>query len=137
MFGKQLFKDKYNKMTGYTQPTLWCNELNAGNLEPLLECYSNDAILFATFKAEPITTPQGIRDYFTAFLAREEAGVKFDESTTIQHDISENVYSCNGLYEFFYCENEELIRHAARFTFIVEVDHKHLIRHHHSSIIPT
>ena len=63
-------------MNDYLQPDLWSKELNAGNLEPLLQCYAEDAILFATFQAEPITTPEGIRDYFTGFLARASAGVR-------------------------------------------------------------
>ena len=45
-------------MSNYIQPKLWSNELNAGNLEPLLECYAEDAILFATFQTEPLDTPR-------------------------------------------------------------------------------
>ena len=41
-------------MSNYMQPKLWSNELNAGNLEPLLKCYAEDAILFATFQTEPL-----------------------------------------------------------------------------------
>ena len=39
-------------MNDYQQPNLWSHELNAGKLEPLLQCYAEDAILFATFQAE-------------------------------------------------------------------------------------
>ena len=76
-------------MSNYIQPKLWSNELNAGNLEPLLECYTEDAILFATFQTEPLVTPRGIRDYFTGFLSRENAGVRFDESTISNHSPSD------------------------------------------------
>jgi hypothetical protein len=123
--------------TSFLQPNLWSNELNAGNLEPLLECYAEDAILFATFHASPITTPAGIRDYFVGFLARDGAGVKFNEATIKHYAVSENAYFSTGLYEFFYRESGEVIRHPARFSYMVEVDIMHKIKHHHSSIIPT
>ena len=123
-------------MSNYIQPKLWSNELNAGNLEPLLECYAEDAILFATFQTEPIDTPQGIRDYFTGFLSRDGAGVRFDESTITNHSLSDNAYVSTGLYEFFYRENEEEVRHPARFTYVVEIGESHKIKHHHSSVIP-
>ena len=58
-------------MSKYIQPELWSKELNNGNLETLLQCYAEDAILFATFQTEPLITPKGIRDYFTGFLSRE------------------------------------------------------------------
>jgi len=123
-------------MNDYLQPGLWSKELNAGNLEPLLQCYAEDAILFATFQAEPITTPEGIRDYFTGFLGREGAGVLFDSSSIVHHSLSENSYMSTGLYEFFYRENGEDIRHPARFSYVVEIDSVHKIKHHHSSVIP-
>ena len=123
-------------MSNYIQPKLWSNELNAGNLEPLLECYAEDAILFATFQTEPLDTPQGIRDYFTGFLSREGAGVRFDVSTITSHSLSENAYVSTGLYEFFYRENGEEVRHPARFTYVVEIGETHKIKHHHSSVIP-
>ena len=123
-------------MSKYIQPELWSKELNAGNLEPLLQCYAEDAILFATFQTKPLTTPQGIRDYFTGFLSRKGAGVRFDESTVTHHPLSVNSYSSTGLYEFFYREKGEDIRHPARFTYVVKVDKAHKIKHHHSSLIP-
>ncbi len=123
-------------MSTYLQPATWGNELNAGNLEPLLQCYAEDAILFATFHSKPITTPEGIRDYFTGFLAREGAGVRFDEASVRHQSISANAYLCTGLYEFFYVENGETIRHPARFSYTVEVESTHKIKHHHSSVVP-
>ena len=123
-------------MSNYIQPKLWSNELNAGNLEPLLECYTEDAILFATFQTEPLVIPRGIRDYFTGFLSRENAGVRFDESTISNHSLSDKAYVSTGLYEFFYRENGEEVRHPARFTYVVEIGAVHKIKHHHSSVIP-
>ena len=124
-------------MSKYIQPDLWSKELNAGNLEPLLQCYAEDAILFATFHPEPIDSPQGIRDYFTGFLAREGAGVRFDESSIKYHSLSDNAYISTGLYEFFYRLDGEEIRHPARFTYVVEIDESHKIKHHPSSVIPS
>ena len=123
-------------MSTYLQPELWSRELNAGNLEPLLQCYAEDAVLFATFQSKPLVTADGIRDYFTGFLAREGAGVRFDETTITHQVLSSNAYVCTGLYEFFYRENGEEIRHPARFTYVVEMNIVHKIKHHHSSVIP-
>ena len=49
---------------------------------------------------------------------------------------SDNLYISTGLYEFFYRENGEEIRHPARFTYVVKVETAHKIKHHHSSLVP-
>ena len=123
-------------MKFYLQPELWSKELNAGNLESLLHCYAEDATLFSTFQAQPIKTPEGIRDYFSGFLAREGAGVCLNYSSIVSQPISDILYTSMGLYEFFYRENGEVIRHPARFTYVVVIDKVHKIKHHHSSLIP-
>ena len=123
-------------MKFYLQPELWSKELNAGNLESLLHCYAEDATLFSTFQAQPIKTPEGIRDYFSGFLAREGAGVCLNSTSIAYQTFSENLYISTGLYEFFYRENGEEIRHPARFTYVVKEETAHKIKHHHSSLVP-
>ena len=123
-------------MNSFLQPELWSKQLNENNLDSLLHCYAEDAILLATFQAQPITTPEGIRDYFSGFLAREGAGVCLNYSSIVSQPISDNLYTSTGLYEFFYLENGEVIRHPARFTYVVKVETAHKIKHHHSSLVP-
>ncbi len=103
-------------------PKIWCERLNAGDLEGVLSLYDENALLFATFDVQPLVQPEQRRKYFEGFLARPGAGVEVDETTLV--------------HVFFYKEGDVLVRQHARFTFIVSVDESPLILHHHSSLVP-
>ena len=117
-------------------PKIWCERINAGDLEGVLSLYEESALLFATFDAQPFSQPEQRRKYFENFLKRPGAGVEVDETTLVHCRHSEGVYQATGLYTFFYEEGAVLVRQPARFTFIVSVDERPLILHHHSSLVP-
>ena len=117
-------------------PKIWSERVNAGDLEGVLSLYEESALLLATFDAQPLDQPVQRREYFENFLNRPGAGVEVDETTLVHSRHSEGVYQATGLYTFFYEEGGVLVRQPARFTFIVSVDERPLILHHHSSLVP-
>ena len=121
----------------YEIPRKWENAVNCGDLEKILECYNDQASLLATFQPEPILTTKGIREYFLSFISKKEAGVSINEKSLHFFVSHESGYVVCGLYEFFFLEDEKLVRHPARFTFVVDVDEIDKIKHHHSSLIPS
>ena len=117
-------------------PKLWCERVNAGDLEGILSLYEETALLLATFDAQPLDLPAQRRKYFENLLNRPGAGVEVDEASLTHSRHSDGVYKATGLYTFFYEKGEVLVRQPARFTFIVSVDERPLILHHHSSLVP-
>ena len=117
-------------------PNIWCERMNAGDVEGVLSLYAENAVLFATFDAQPLVQPVQRRKYFEGFLARPGAGVEVDEATLVHTNLADGVYLATGLYVFFYEEGDVLVRHHARFTFTVSVDESPMILHHHSSLVP-
>ena len=117
-------------------PQIWCERINAGELEGVLALYEESALLLATFDAEPLVQTAQRRKYFENFMGRPGAGVEIDEASLTYSRHSEGVYQATGLYVFFYEEGDVLVRQSARFTFIVSVDERPLILHHHSSLVP-
>ena len=117
-------------------PKMWCERVNAGDLEGVLSLYEETALLLATFDAQPLDQPVQRRKYFENFMGRPGARVEVDETSLAHNRHSEGVYQATGLYTFFYEEVGVLVRQPARFTFIVSVDERPLILHHHSSLVP-
>ena len=117
-------------------PQIWCERINAGELEGVLALYEESALLLATFDAEPLVQTAQRRKYFENFMGRPGAGVEIDEASLTYSRHSEGVYQATGLYTFFCEEDDVLVRQPARFTFIVSVDERPLILHHHSSLVP-
>ena len=121
----------------YEIPRKWENAVNCGDLKKILECYDNQASLLATFHPEPILTTKGISEYFKSFISKKGAGVSINEENLHFFESHESGYTVIGLYEFFYHKDEKLVRHPARFTFVVDLDEIDKIKHHHSSLIPS
>ena len=117
-------------------PRVWADRLNAGDVDGVVSLYDENALLLATFDAEPLVQPAQRRKYFEGFMGRSGAGVELDETTLLPNRLSEGVYQATGLYTFFYQEGDVLVRQNARFTFIVSIDKEPLILHHHSSLVP-
>lgn len=118
-------------------PKKWSSHINDGDLESVLSLYEDNALLMATFDAQPLSQPSHRRKYFENFLARKGAGVDVDESSLYCIRLSQNIYQATGLYTFFYEENNEVVRHKSRYTFIVSDEDSSLILHHHSSLVPS
>ena len=117
-------------------PRIWADRLNAGDVDGVVSLYDENALLLATFDAEPLAQPAQRRKYFEGFMGRPGAGVELDDTTLLHNRLSEGAYQTTGLYTFFYQDGDVLVRQHARFTFIVSIDKEPLILHHHSSLVP-
>jgi hypothetical protein len=120
----------------FNQLDNWIKYINAGDFDNLVSMYSGEALLFATFDRQPLDTPSLIQGYFRSFFAKEGPGVELNSSSVRHTELGESTYSSTGLYTFFFQDDGQLIRHAARFTFIFNQDNSGPILHHHSSLIP-
>ena len=120
----------------FNQLDNWIKYINTGEYDNLVSMYSTEALLFATFDSQPLDTPLLIQGYFKGFLAKEGSGVELNSSSVRHVALGDSGYSSTGLYTFFFKEDGQLIRHAARFTFIFSQDSPAPILHHHSSVIP-
>ena len=117
-------------------PKIWCERLNAGDLDGVLSLYDENALLFATFDAQPLVQPEQRRKYFEGFLARPK-GARSRWTKPPLFTVGTRMASIRQpVFMFFYKEGDVLVRQHARFTFIVSVDESPLILHHHSSLVP-
>ena len=121
----------------YEIPQIWVKAVNTGNLDAIMDCYDEEASLFATFEQMPITSREGIKNYFVGFTSRDHAGVKIKEGTQEIQNFDGRGYLATGLYDFYYSENGSQVRHPARYSFMVKVDQSAKIAHHHSSLLPS
>ena len=59
----------------------WVQAFNARDLDRICGLYAEDAVLWGTFSASLIVSPQGVRDYFThAFQPGMQASAELQES---------------------------------------------------------
>jgi len=112
----------------------WENRLNNCDLKGIASLYLDNAVLWGTFSQVIRGTTELIQEYFSGLFAKQELKVNFSSITS---RIYGDTTILSGTYEFSYRE-EDMITHAARFTFVVCKD-KHgnnKIAEHHSSLIP-
>lgn len=109
----------------------WNQALASGDPNQVVQLYAEHALLLPTLSAELRETPEGIRDYFTAFLARHPSG-------EVTHRLIR--LGCNeavdaGTYRFALHDPEASVE--ARYTFVYEPEGgSWRIVHHHSSLQP-
>ena len=109
----------------------WNSALRSGDPDQVVALYSNDALLLPTLSSEPRTSPAGIRDYFTGFLAGGPQGQI--DSRSIQLGCNEAMAA--GTYSFRFADGHQV---KARYTFVYVFSDGHwLIQHHHSSLMPS
>jgi len=112
----------------------WTKAVEVGTVEEIVAMYDKDAVLLSAFAIDPITTPDGLRGYFTKVI--KEPNRKVDVTTQDVRQFG-NVASNTGLYVFHYDQEGETLDFPARFTFVyVLKDGKWKIISHHSSHVP-
>ncbi len=113
----------------------WITAFNAKDLDRICSLYSADAILWGTFSASLIATPQGVRDYFLwAFAPELQAAI---ELRSVQSQFLDSVSIASG--EYLLNANLEGTRRSlpARFTIVLaRTDDSWHIVNHHSSVMP-
>ena len=109
----------------------WNGALRSGDPAQVSALYSADALLLPTLSNEPRTTPAGIRDYFTGFLAGGPQG--HIDSRSLQLGCNEAMAA--GTYSFRFADGRQV---RARYTFVyVFSDGRWQIQHNHSSLMPS
>jgi uncharacterized protein (TIGR02246 family) len=114
----------------------WTRALASGQGgKPVAALYARDAILLATFAAEPLTTPAAIAAYFRQLTAKPDlrATVESEKIDLFGTDGAADT----GLYTFSYRAGGKEVRVPARFTFVWRKTGKGwLIVSHQSSVVP-
>lgn len=110
----------------------WAEAVGSGDVTRVTRLYAEDAVLVATFDEEIKRNPNGIRDYFTRFLARRPC-VTFEEGEQEGH-VHGEMAILSGAYHFVL---EDGIHVSARYTFAYAKEGgRWIIIQHHSSRIP-
>ncbi|BBH47056.1 SgcJ/EcaC family oxidoreductase [Pseudomonas sp. KU43P] len=110
----------------------WNDSLRSGDPKQVAQLYQHDALLLPTVSKQPRLTQQERIDYFEHFLADEPSG------TLDSHHFQAacNTATLAGLYTFEFAGSGKRV--AARYSFTYGWDGQQwLIRHHHSSLLPS
>jgi len=109
----------------------WANSIQFRDPMRMLEFYSDDAVLLATY-SNFLKGKEEILDYFIHFLNKEDLKCTITYDTT-QLDYDKDTTIHNGLYHFSFRQyGQKKVVHA-RYTYVVN---ENQILTHHSSLLP-
>jgi hypothetical protein len=111
--------------------TMWAKAISKRNPKQMIEFYSKNAILLATYDTL-ITSYKGIFDYFISFLDKDNLTCEITEIFE-QVDPESSINVCSGTYTFRFTEKCKQKEVLARFSIVTE---NGLIINHHSSLEP-
>lgn len=112
----------------------WRTAMSSGSAKNVVELYSPNAVLLATFDANPLVGPERLTEYFKGLTALPKLSVK-PQKTLIR--IFGDVAIASGTYEFSYDKDGKTVTVPARFSFAYKLDgNKWKIIDHHSSTLP-
>lgn len=117
-------------------PAFWANCVNQGRLDDVITLYHDSAVLMPTFSPHALKTEEALRDYFTLLSSRENLRVTLHEKTLNCLPTGEQTYVVNGVYDFKFSVDDDLLTFPSRFTFVIDLGKESPILHHHSSQIP-
>ncbi|MCP8900778.1 MULTISPECIES: nuclear transport factor 2 family protein [Gilvimarinus] len=125
-----------------TQPTpreildQWMQAVNNADVETLLNLYDANAVLIPTFSNRTRNTPEKLREYFEQLGSRPELSIALHEKTLIVQDLSNQLYTLGGIYNWRFAVDGEVLNFEARFSYVMDLSKPNPIVHHHSSQIP-
>ena len=112
----------------------WRTAMGSGSAKNVVELYSPNAVLLATFDANPLVGHEPLMAYFKGLTALPKLSVK-PQKTLVR--IFGDVAIASGTYEFSYDKNGKTVTVPARFSFAYKLDgDKWKIIDHHSSALP-
>ena len=114
----------------------WIKGVNDLDIDSVVSLYSSRPVLLATFAPQVVRDEAGLRQYFTQLGSRVGLNVRIHDRTVLQQELDESKFVLTGIYTFSFEIEEEPLSFASRFTFVMDLDESHPIRHHHSSMIP-
>lgn len=113
----------------------WKRNIDTKNLDGVVNDYSEDAILLATFGKQILYGSKSIKGYFDDLFKKQNLSVEFINPDFVEK--FKEVYIVAGVYNFKYRENniDKVVK--ARYTFVLEPINGVLkIAEHHSSVVP-
>jgi len=123
------------EMNPYELLNSWKRNIDTQNLDGVVNDYSEDAILLATFGKQILYGSNSIKGYFNNLFKKENLSVEFSNPEFVQK--FKEVYIVAGVYNFNYTENNVKKVVKARYTFVLEPINGVLkIAEQHSSIVP-
>jgi len=114
----------------------WIQAVNKADLDKLLSLYDQNAVLIPTFSNKILNTPEKIRDYFEKLGSREDLSIALHEKTLFVQKITEVIHVLNGIYNWRFKVDEEILNFEARFSYMIDLSRTSPIVHHHSSQVP-
>ena len=114
----------------------WMTIVNDGDIEGVLDLYSENAVLIPTFSNRLLTSPAKIREYFERLFSREELSIALHQKTLVVQPTGNTAHSMCGIYCWRFAIDGELLNFEARFSYLLDLALPRPILHHHSSQIP-
>ena len=113
----------------------WKKNIDTKNIDGVVNNYSEDAILLATFGKQILYGSKSIRNYFIDLFKKKNLSVDFINPDFVEK--FKEIYVVAGVYNFNYTENDVKKVVKARYTFVLEPINGVLkIAEHHSSVVP-
>ena len=113
----------------------WIGGINAGEIEMVLGMYDEAAVLLPTFSDQTLESPTAIRGYFEQLAKRKSLHIQlYDHTFGVQAPGDAAI--AYGVYLWKFEVEQELMSFEARFTYVLNLDSKSPIVHHHSSQVP-
>lgn len=114
----------------------WARLVNERQLEGVLALYDESAVLIPTFSNRLLNTPERIGEYFETLCSREGLVLSLHEKPRLVTPVSGSVYALSGIYRWRFAVEDEPLDFEARFGFVLDLERRAPILHHHSSQIP-
>jgi uncharacterized protein (TIGR02246 family) len=126
---------RYRKLKeGYKLPYIWMNNICKRSPEGMLDLYSNNAILLATYSNSILRGKEELLEYFEEFLSKDGLCGEITSNYTQQRG---NTLINSGTYSFLFYENGETMEVEARYTFVYKLcNGEWKVINHHSSVNP-
>lgn len=114
----------------------WMDAVNHGDVETLLSLYDENAVLIPTFSNKLPNTPDKLREYFEKLGSRDGLSIALHEKTLQIQAIKDELYTLNGIYNWRFDVEGEMLNFEARFSYLVDISKSKPILNHHSSQVP-
>ena len=114
----------------------WARLVNERRLEGVLALYDESAVLIPTFSNRLLNTPERIGEYFETLCGREGLVLSLHEKPRLVTPVEGGLYALSGIYRWRFEVEGEPLDFEARFSFVLDLERRAPILHHHSSQIP-
>ena len=114
----------------------WTRLVNERRLEDVLGLYDESAVLIPTFSNRLLNTPERIGEYFETLCSREGLVLTLHEKPRLVTPAGGGLCTLSGISRWRFAVEGEPLDFEARFSFVLDLERRAPILHHHSSQIP-